>query len=182
MSMYTQFVKEHIGSAPGKTQKDKMRAVALLWRRHKGKGKGLTAPGVRGGTVRDWSDYGDKPAFDGEGLWDDVKSTGKKVLKTVAKKAVDYAHSKAPALISKVTAKHPRVGALLQKAFDYGGTPLKNLIHKKIEGLGIVHARTYLKHHMTMHPPKGSRRGGALSGLVSARQMAALRKHIRGSM
>jgi hypothetical protein len=179
MSVYTQFVKEHIHSAPGKTMKDKMRAVGAMWRRHKGKGKGLTTPGFRSGG-NTWTDYGMKPALNGEGLWDDVKSVGKKALKFVGKKAVDFALSHgAPALIKKVGTKSPAIAALLQKALDHGGKPLQKLIHSKIEGMGIRHARAYLKHHMSIHPPKGRSRGG---GLVSPRQMAALRKHIRGSM
>lgn len=50
MSAYTEFVRSHIRSAPGATQKDKMRAVAAMWRKHKGgRGKGLAAPGMRVG-------------------------------------------------------------------------------------------------------------------------------------
>lgn len=168
MSVYTQFVKEHIHSAPGKSMKEKMRAVGAMWRRHKGKGKGLSNPGVR---------------LSGAGLWDDVKSAGKKALKVVGKKAVDLALSHgAPALIKQVRSVSPTAAKLLEKALEYGGPSLQKLIHSKIEGMGIRHARAYFKHHMTMHPPKGRRRGGALSGLVSPRQMAALRKHVRGSM
>ena len=36
MSAYTDFVREHIRSAPGATQKEKMRNVAAMWRKHKG--------------------------------------------------------------------------------------------------------------------------------------------------
>jgi hypothetical protein len=68
MSKYTDFVRAHLKSAPGATQKDKFRAVALMWRKQKG--RGLHAPGVKGGAVddRDWSDWGDKPALNGEGM------------------------------------------------------------------------------------------------------------------
>lgn len=77
MSLYTQFVKAHIHSAPGKSFKDKMKAVAAMWRRQKG--KGLATPGAhvgRGGAIispytrrtNDWTDFGDKPAIDGEGV------------------------------------------------------------------------------------------------------------------
>ena len=38
MSKYTDYVKAHIGSAPGATQKEKMRAVAAMWRKQKGSG------------------------------------------------------------------------------------------------------------------------------------------------
>jgi len=195
MSAYTDFVKQHIGKVAGKTQKDKFRAVAALWRRQKGHGKGLSPPGVhighgmkrkRCGIVagtNDWSDYGGSPQLDGEGIWDTIKSVGRKVVKAVGPHAVNYALKKAPALISKLAVHHPKAAALVQKAFDYGGKPLSNLIHKKIEGLGMVHARMYLKHHMATHPPKGRRhRGGALSGPISARQQAALNAHIRGQM
>lgn len=38
MSRYTDFVKAHIGSAPGATQADKMRHVAAAWKKHKAGG------------------------------------------------------------------------------------------------------------------------------------------------
>jgi hypothetical protein len=38
MSTYRAFVSKHIRSAPGARQQDKMRAVAAMWRKHKGKG------------------------------------------------------------------------------------------------------------------------------------------------
>jgi hypothetical protein len=44
MSSYRAFVKQHIGSAPGKTQPEKMKAVAAAWRRQKG-GKGAEGRG-----------------------------------------------------------------------------------------------------------------------------------------
>lgn len=203
MSKYTDFVKAHIHKVPGKTMPDKMRAVGALWRRQKSGGKGLTPPGVHAGkglttpgaqagrgVVRDWTDYGDKPAMDGEGWKDDLKAFVKKGAKTVGKKVVDLAFSHgAPALIKKVGEKYPQAATLLQKALDYGGVPLRDVIQKKIDGFGIRHARAHLKQHMENHPPKGKRggrlgrtgRGGkGLSGMVSAKQMAALRAHIKG--
>src|SRR5882672_465035 len=94
MSVYTQFVKEHIHSAPGKTMKEKMRAVAVMWRRHKGKGKGLAPPGSHTGRGAPWSDYGMKPALNGEGFFGDVwekvvKPIAKKVGPVVVDKAID---------------------------------------------------------------------------------------------
>ena len=48
VSEYNRFVSHHIRSAKGATQKDRMRAVAAMWRARKGKGKGLMAPAGRG--------------------------------------------------------------------------------------------------------------------------------------
>lgn len=48
VSEYNKFVSQHIRSAKGATQKDKMRAVAAMWNARKGKGKGLMAPSGRG--------------------------------------------------------------------------------------------------------------------------------------
>lgn len=188
MSVYTQFVKEHIHSAPGKSMKEKMRAVAVMWRRHKGKGKGLSTPGSHVGKGSSFSDYGMKPQLNGEGLWDDVKGLAKKAVKAIAPKGVDKLVGLASDKLGSLAGKHfgPQAESLVRKAVDYGGSKLGTLIKKKIEGFGLKHAREHLKHHMSMHPPKGHRRmakkGGALSGMVSPRQMAALRAHIRGKM
>ena len=38
MSAYTDFVRKHIKSAPGSSQKEKMRHVAAMWRKQKGSG------------------------------------------------------------------------------------------------------------------------------------------------
>src|SRR6201999_3786905 len=57
-SAYIQFVKAHIGSAPGKTQAEKMKAVGAMWRRQKSGGKGLSAPGTHGGRVNPLSGKG----------------------------------------------------------------------------------------------------------------------------
>jgi hypothetical protein len=67
VSEYNKFVSQHIRSAKGATQKDKMRAVAAMWRARKGKGKGLMAPSGRGlrlpggkgvkGKGWDWKNY-----------------------------------------------------------------------------------------------------------------------------
>lgn len=48
VSEYNRFVSQHIRSAKGANIKDKMRAVAAMWRARKGKGKGLQAPVGRG--------------------------------------------------------------------------------------------------------------------------------------
>lgn len=47
MSAYTDFVKKHIRTVPGANQKEKMKAVAALWRKHKA-GNGL----LKGGSVK----------------------------------------------------------------------------------------------------------------------------------
>lgn len=200
MSAYTEFVRQHIGKVAGKTQKDKFRAVAALWRRQKGHGKGLSPPGVpishgrgmkkRCAGTNSWSDYGGKPQLDGEGVGGSVvhalqhintpKKLAKAVFKHYAPKLVDATFNKGiPHIISQIGLHHPKVASLLKTAFDYGGKSLANMIHKKIEGFGMRHAHMYLKHHMATHKPK---RGGALSGPISARQQAALAKHIRGQM
>ncbi len=41
MSAYTEFVRKNVGRMPGRTQQEKMRAVAAAWRKHKGqRGRG----------------------------------------------------------------------------------------------------------------------------------------------
>lgn len=73
MSAYTDFVKQHIRSAKGAHIKDKMRAVAAMWRARKNKGVGLNPPGMSGRGMRKgkgsmWSDYDMVPRTQGEGV------------------------------------------------------------------------------------------------------------------
>lgn len=73
MSAYTDFVKQHIRSAKGAHIKDKMRAVAAMWRARKNKGAGLNPPGMSGRGMRKgkgsmWSDYDMAPRTQGEGV------------------------------------------------------------------------------------------------------------------
>lgn len=79
MSAYTQFVKQHIRGAPGRTQKDKMRAVATAWRRQKGgRGAGLAPPGMHatsGGRVRRRRVRRGAGFFDD--VWDGIKQAAK---------------------------------------------------------------------------------------------------------
>lgn len=207
MSKYTDFVKANIRSAPGKNQKEKFQNVAKKWRMMKGKGKGLTAPGMHSGRgiklrrkrkggnadarpagygapdTRDWSDWGDKPSMDGEGVWDTIKDVGKKVLK----KGVDLALEKGgPALAKWAGSKSPAAQKLIELALEHGGKKLADLAKEKISGLGIHKTRKWLHEHMLAHPKKmkGKRSGGAISGLVSKRQQTALNEYIRrgGSM
>lgn len=45
MTTYREFVKTHIKSCPGRSWPEKMKACAAMWRRQKGRGKGLHVGG-----------------------------------------------------------------------------------------------------------------------------------------
>jgi hypothetical protein len=53
MTTYREFVKTHIKSCPGRSWPEKMKACAAMWRRQKGRGKGLHVGGKCGASVFD---------------------------------------------------------------------------------------------------------------------------------
>jgi len=177
--------------APGKTAAEKMKHIAAKWRKmkHGTKSKGglVYAPGSHGRSIKlhkrkgkggDYTDWGDKPDIDGEGIWSDIiKPLGKKALQ----KGVDLLIEKGgPKLAEWASSKSPLVGKIINTALEHGGKKLADLAKSKIEGLGVRHANKWLKEHMAANPKKQrGRKGGALSGLVGPRQKAALDNYIK---
>ena len=91
VSEYNRFVSQHIRSMPGATQKDKMRAVAAMWRKRKGKGAGLRTIG-RGGRMHGTCTMGCKGKHrKGCGFWDDVWEGVKGAAKIAGPRLIDLA-------------------------------------------------------------------------------------------
>jgi hypothetical protein len=118
----------------------------------------------------------------GDGLLDDLKGGAKRLIKKHAPGGVDKLIGAAGNALAGAAGKKlgPQAEALIRKALDFGGAKLGKFIKGKIEGWGIRHASMHLKHIMKSGgaiPMK--RQGGALSGMISAKQRAALAAHIR---
>jgi hypothetical protein len=97
VSEYNKFVSQHIRSAPGANIKDKMRAVAAMWRKRKGRGAGLMAPSGRGlrapgGGVCTMHCRGRHKK--GCGFWEDLWSGVKGAAKIAGPRLIDLALKK----------------------------------------------------------------------------------------
>ncbi len=207
MSRYTDFMKKMLPSAKGASQKEKFRWVAAQWKRQKGKGDGLHMAG-RGmkpklsdtynkqENMSKWSDYGDVPGVSGEGVkrrrGGIIGPRGCNVDDGLDSPMLGYNRAKRPGPVgckvpmmtptemrfanklgSQKVARGGRVNTLRQRHNQGAGLfgAAGKAVWDKVNGRGLMGAAG--------KAAWDKMRGGALSGIISAKQKAALAKLIK---